>query len=177
VAATSVDKNAGSVTVQLIRSGPATLPVKVSYTTYSRTAGTNNYVPASGVMSFAAGETVKTVGVGILNDGQIDPTLQFSLELVSASGGAWLGDRVTSLVNIIDNSTPPHFVIPPTLAGGVFQAQLTGATGLVVRVDRSTDLAAWLPFLTFTNTPGIWTVTDTVAAPGKAFYRAVVNKN
>src|SRR6185369_702038 len=59
VTVTNVDKNAGSITVPLVRSGLSTLPVKVSYTTYSKTAGTNNYLPASGIVSFAAGETTK----------------------------------------------------------------------------------------------------------------------
>ena len=177
VAATNVDKNAGTVIVQITRSGLSTLPVKVSYSTFNRTAATNNYVPASGVLSFASGEISKNVVVGILNDGRMDPTLQFSLELISASGGAWLGDRVTAFVNILDNSTPPQF-IQPVYANGIFHAQITGATGLVVRVDRTTNFVNWLPFQTLTNTSGMTPLTDSNLLNGaRTFYRAVVNKN
>ena len=56
VVSTNVSKNAGSVTVQLVRSGLSTLPVKVSYTTYSITAGVTNYVPSAGVVSFLANQ-------------------------------------------------------------------------------------------------------------------------
>jgi Calx-beta domain len=172
-----VDKNAGSVAVQITRSGASNLPVKVSYSTFNRTATTNNFVPASGVLAFAAGETNKNVVVGILNDGRIDPTLQFSLELISASGGAWLGDRVTTMVNIVDNSTPPKFVLP-AFANGVFHAQIAGATGLVVRVERTTNFLDWVPFQTLTNTSGMTPLTDSNLLNGaRTFYRAVVNKN
>jgi len=55
----NVDKSAGNVTVQLVRSGLSTLPVKVSYMTYAKNAGLANYVPSSGVLSFAAGEPAR----------------------------------------------------------------------------------------------------------------------
>lgn len=176
VAATNVDKNAGVVTVPIIRSGLSTLPVKVSYMTYSKTAGTTNYVPTSGILSLGAGVTATNVTVPILNDGHIEPTRQFLLELLSASGGAWLGDRVTCVVNILDNSTPPRFAGQPVMTDGAFRAQITGATGLIVRVEFSTNLLNnWLPLQTFTNTTGLWTVTDTNASlRSTTIYRALV---
>jgi CubicO group peptidase (beta-lactamase class C family) len=86
--ATNVNKNAGHITVVLVRSGASTLPVKVSYTTYALTTGSSNYVATSGVVNFGASVTSQNVTVPILNDRVIDPTRQFSLELISASGGA-----------------------------------------------------------------------------------------
>jgi CubicO group peptidase (beta-lactamase class C family) len=177
VAATNVDKNAGSVAVQITRSGLSTLPVKASYATFSGTATTSNYVPSAGVLSFAAGETNKNVVVGILNDGRVDPTLQFSLELISASGGAWLGDRVSAVVNIQDNSTPPKFILP-SFTNGVFHAQITGATGLLVRVERTTNFLNWIPFRTLTNTAGMSPLSDSnLLNAARTFYRAVVDKS
>ena len=175
VAVTNVDKNAGTVTVPILRSGLSTLPVKASYTTYSKTAGTTNYVPTSGIISLGSGVTATNITVPILNDGHIKPTQQFLLELISASGGAWLGDRVTCLVNILDNSTPPRFTGQPVMTNGVFRAQITGATGLIVRVEFSTNLLNWLPLQTFTNTTGLLPVSDTNAPlRPRTFYRAVV---
>ena len=71
--------------------------------------------------------------------------------------------------------TPPNFTGTPSVSNGVFRAQIAGATGLVVRVDFSTNLLNWQPLQTFTNTSGAFTVTDT-NAPGRlrSFYRAVV---
>src|SRR6185436_11648102 len=104
--------NAGVVTVRLIRTGANTLPVKVSYTTYGKSAGPDDYVPASGIVSFAAGETGKDLAITIREDVLVEPTEEFLLELLSASGGAWLGDRVTCVVRIVDNDAAAGFVGP-----------------------------------------------------------------
>ena len=98
VSTTNVPDNARSITVPLERSGSGTLPVKVSYTTYSLTAGTNRYGPASGIVLFQPGETNKPITVPILAGGSASPGGRFLLELISASGGAWLGERVSCVV-------------------------------------------------------------------------------
>ena len=128
VAVTNVNENAGSVTVRLVRTGASTLPVKVSYTTYSKTAGTDDYAPSSGIVSFAAGETNKDITITILDDVLIEPTEEFSLELISASGGAWLGDRVTCAVRIVDNDAGNGFVGPGITNQPVSQTVAQGGT-------------------------------------------------
>jgi hypothetical protein len=174
VAATNVYEHATNATVRLIRTGLATLPVKVSYTTYSRSAGTNSYLPSAGVVSFAAGETGKDIAVALYDDHQIGASREFSVELISASGGAWLGDRVTCLVRILD--TDLVFARPPVvLPNGTFQSQVLGATGLPVRVEFSTNLVNWQVLQTFPSTPGVVTVSDANASSrGRSFYRARV---
>jgi CubicO group peptidase (beta-lactamase class C family) len=174
--ATNVNKNAGSITVPLVRSGGSTLPVKVSYTTYALTAGSSNYVSTSGIVTFAASVTSQNVTVPILNDRVIDPTRQFTLELISASGGAWLGDRFTCVVNILDTNTPPSFIGQPVmLPNGNFQFQIMSSTGLVLTVEYSTNLSNWQTLQTFTNFTTVTTITDTNATGRvKSFYRVVV---
>jgi CubicO group peptidase (beta-lactamase class C family) len=175
VAATNVNKNAGTLTVQLVRTGLSTLPVKVSYMTYGVTAGTTNYVPSSNIVSFTNGETSKNISVPILNSGYIEPTKQFFLELLSASGGAWLGSRVSCVVNILDTSTPPLFVGNASFTAGTFSAQINGATGLVMRVQYSTNLSNWVTIQTLTNTSGAFNFVDSpVLARPRSFYRVVV---
>ena len=141
VAATNVNKNAGSVTVPLSRSGSSALPVKISYTTYRITAGNSNYVTTAGIIAFAVGQTSTNIIVPILNDGVIDPPKQFSLELISASGGAWLGNPLSCVVTIQDTNAAPKFGPPSVLANGNFQAQITSATGLITTIEFSTNLA------------------------------------
>jgi hypothetical protein len=174
--ATNVNKNSGSITVPLVRFGGSTLPVKVSYTTYALTAGSSNYVSASGIVTFPASVTSQNITVPILNDRVIDPTRQFSLELISASGGAWLGDRFTSVVNILDTNTPPNFTGQPVLLpNGNFQFQTLCSTGLVLTVEYSTNLANWQLLQTFTNATAVTTFTDTnTTGRVKSFYRVVV---
>jgi CubicO group peptidase (beta-lactamase class C family) len=176
ITATNVNKNAGSITVPLVRSGGSTLPVKVSFTTYALTAGSSNYVSASGIVNFAPTVTSQNITIPILNDRVIDPTRQFSLELISASGGAWLGDQFTSVVNILDTNTPPGFTGQPVLLpNGNFQFQTLCSTGLVLTVEYSTNLLNWQPLQTFTNATTVTTITDTNANGWvNGFYRVVV---
>jgi len=162
--------------VPLVRSGASTLPVKVSYTTYALTAGSSNYVSIFGVANFGASITSQNITIPILNDRVIDPTRQFSLELISASSGAWLGDKVTCVVNILDTNTPPSFTGQPALlANGNFQFQTLCSTGLLMTLEYSTNLIDWQPLQTFTNATSVTTFTDTNANTRvKSFYRIVV---
>jgi CubicO group peptidase (beta-lactamase class C family) len=174
--AVSINKNGGFINVPLVRSGANSLTAKVSYTTYALTAGSSNYVTFSGVVTFGPGVTSKNVTIPILNDGVIDSTRQFSLELISASGGAWLGDNVTCVVSILDTNTPPKFIGSPLLLpGGAVQLQVQSSTGLVLTLQSSTNLVNWQTLQTITNASGTITLTDT-NAPGRnqSFYRAVV---
>jgi len=173
---TNVNKTADHITVPLVRSGANTLPVKVSFTTYALTAGSSNFVSASGIVTFAAGVASQNVTIPILNDRVIDPTRKFSLELLSASGGAWLGDNLTCVVNILDTNTPPKFIGPLAfLPNGDLQLQVQSGTGLLMTLESSTNLTNWQPLQTVTNASGTITLTETNAAGRDAsFYRAVV---
>jgi len=94
--ATEVSAPAGSATVQLVRSGATTLPVKVSYATYDKTATGADYSATAGTVSFAAGETSKAIAIPLLASAPGAATKEFLVELISASGGAWLDSRVST---------------------------------------------------------------------------------
>jgi CubicO group peptidase (beta-lactamase class C family) len=174
--AVSVNKNSGFINVPLVRAGANNLTVKVSYTTYALTASSSNFVAFSGVVTFGPGVTSKNITIPILNDRVIDPTRQFSLELISASGGAWLGDNLSCVVSILDTNIAPSFTGSPVrLPNGNFQFQLQSSTGLVVTVETSTNLLDWKSLQTFTNNTGTIVLTDTNApASVRTFYRAMV---
>ena len=174
--AASINKNSGFINVPLTRTGANNLTVKVSYTTYALTASSSNFFPISGVATFGPGVTSKNITIPIFNDRVIDPTRQFSLELISASGGAWLGDNVTCVVNIVDTNTPPNFTGQPVmLPNGNFQFQTLCSTGLIQTVQFSTNLIDWQLLQTFTNANAITTFTDTNGnGHGAGFYRVVV---
>jgi CubicO group peptidase (beta-lactamase class C family) len=169
----SVYKNAGSLTVGLARSGLSTLPVKISYTTYPVTAGSTDYASSSGVVNFAAGQTNASVTVNLLNNSANQSSKQLLVELISASGGAWLGSQVSCVVNIVNTNAPPQFISQPSiLHGGGFNAQINAPTGLVLTVEFSTNLVSWQALQTITNLSGIISVIDTNAAKrGASFYR------
>ncbi|HEX3718625.1 MAG TPA: serine hydrolase [Verrucomicrobiae bacterium] len=171
----SVNKNAGSVTVNLARLGLATMPVKISYTTYPWTAGASNYTTTAGVVSFSANLTNQSVTVPILNDGIIEGPRTFLLELISASGGAWLGTNLSCIVNIIDTNAPPQFNGRPVLEpGGGFSLPINAAPGLILSLQVSSNLTTWQTIQTFTNLTNPSTVIDSTADQRQtSFYRLV----
>jgi CubicO group peptidase (beta-lactamase class C family) len=169
----TVYKNAGSLTVNLVRSGLSTRPVKISYTTYPLTAGSADYESSSGVISFAAGQTNVPITIKLLNNPANLSSEQFLLELISASGGAWLGGNLSCVVNVVNTNVQPRFSGPPSiLSGGGFSSQIYAPTGLVLNVDVSSNLLTWQVLRSLTNTNGFISVVDTNAPKRKAsFYR------
>ena len=174
--AVSVNKNTASVTVNLARTGLSTQPVKISYTTYPLTAGAANYTTTAGLVSFSANQINQTVAVPILNDGVIEGTRTFSLELISASGGAWLGTNLSCIVSIVDTNTAPRFTGARVLQpGGVFSAQVAAAPGMILSLQVSTNLTYWQTLQTFTNTANPSTITDSTANQRRASYYRLAN--
>jgi CubicO group peptidase (beta-lactamase class C family) len=174
--AVSINKDGGFINVPLVRSGANNLTVKVSYTTYALSATSSNFFPIPGVVTFGPGVTSKNITIPILNDRVIGPTRQFSLELISASGGAWLGDNLTCVVSILDTNSAPAFTGSPVrLPSGNLQFQTLCSTGLVMTVHYSTNLVDWLTLQTFTNLADVTTITDTNASGrSESFYRLSV---
>jgi len=82
--------------------------VTISYTTIdgSATVIDNDYTAASGTVTFAVGETTKTVLVPIVGDTKPERDETFSLVLVSAEGA--LLDRTPARATVIDDDTPPE---------------------------------------------------------------------
>jgi len=174
VGSTNVNQSAASVTVALVRSGGSSLPVKVSYTTYALTAGNSNFTATAGIASFAAGVTTTNITVPLLNDHVPGPTRKFSLELISASGGASLGNQLSAVVNLLDTRIPPRFTGQPGfLPNGDFHFQFTGSTNLILTVQASTNLATWESLQTFTNVAAVSGFTDATPTHIHPFYRIV----
>ena len=89
----------------VVREGGSTSAVGVNYATSngSGKSGTE-YTPASGTLSFAAGETSKTFSVPIFDNSAIMGNKTFNLALSSVTGGAST-DITAALVTIVDNES------------------------------------------------------------------------
>ena len=174
VTGTNVFKNVGTVSLQLRRTGGNSKAVKVSYTTSSQTASSTDYTPQSGILTFGTGETTQTVVIPITNTALTEPAKTFTVELTSASGGAWLGNQFTTTVRILS---------PPRLAGeaagaadGHFTLRVTGAEGASLRFESSDDLSHWQSLGTISQVTSNLQWKDPSAPPalGRRYYRAVV---
>jgi Zn-dependent metalloprotease len=101
-----LEGNAGnastSVTVSL--SSPETAPVTVDFATADNTAtvANNDYVAVSGTLTFAPGQTTRTVTVSAVGDTTLEPSESFFVNLTNASG-AGIGDGQGAVTIINDD--------------------------------------------------------------------------
>jgi hypothetical protein len=109
-----------------------TTPVVVNFSTAdaTATAGTD-YTSTSGAVTFAAGETSKTITVPVLTDALAEPVETFAVNLALASGTATIADG-QGVGTIVDPANPPPATIP---FGGRTVATFTGSNGKPVRVS------------------------------------------
>jgi beta-glucosidase len=109
------EKGTGQVRVRLNK--PATAPVSVAYATKDGTAvAGEDYVAASGRVTFAAGEVEKTFSVKGIDDTVDEPTETFTVVLSDPSTGTVAGPRTEGTVRITDDDIPPTDGKPKTIA-------------------------------------------------------------
>ncbi len=122
-------------TFSIREDGTAILPVRITRTdgsdgevsaTLTLTNGSaiapTDYTNTPIVVTFADGETTKTISIPIINDALIEPDETLNLTLSNPSNGATLGSQVTAIVTIIDDD-------PRTETGGNFNDSITGGAG------------------------------------------------
>jgi hypothetical protein len=91
---TSYEGKKGSKTLFTFRvtlSAPYDQPVTVSYPTADGTAttGDNDYVARAGTLTFAPGDTTKTVTIEVKGDGKREANETFYLDLTGLGGNSW----------------------------------------------------------------------------------------
>ena len=100
-AASSISETAGTVTVNVQRTGLLPASETVHYATSPGTAlAGSDFTGTSGTLTFAAGETAKTIVVPILDDALVESDETFSVVLSAPGGGAALGATITHVVTI-----------------------------------------------------------------------------
>ncbi len=111
---TTVD---GSTTAsfEVVLSSASNVPVSVDYATVAGTASVDDFTAGRGTVTFAAGETTKTVNVTVRGDGAIEGNETFKLAL-SAPRNADFGKATATATILNDDGTPTS--TPPTGTGG-----------------------------------------------------------
>jgi hypothetical protein len=100
----TVGESGGAATVTVNRVGGADGPATVSYATASGTATSgSDFTSTSGTLSFAHGETSKTVTIPILNDDTDEGDEQFTFVLSNPTNGTALFKTTASTVTITDD--------------------------------------------------------------------------
>jgi N-acetylneuraminic acid mutarotase/uncharacterized protein YkwD len=158
-ATVTAEETSGSATITVSRAGASFGQVTVHYATSDGTAkaGTD-YTTTSGDLTFADGETSKTITVPLLDDGQNGgENKTVNLALSSPTGGATLGSLTTAVLTIIE---PPQLVLtssPLTLTAAVPGGPVTvaledqngnmvpaGSGGLTVHLNTTSSSGTFL---------------------------------
>lgn len=102
-----VNESAGSVIVNVTRSGNIENAVTINYATGDGSAThPNDYTNTSGSLQFAAGETVKSFAVPIIDDGWVEGPESINVILSGPGSGALEGSPFTSTISILDDDKP-----------------------------------------------------------------------
>jgi len=136
----AVQEELGAVTLTITRSGNATLPASVDYATNDGSATQKaDFEIAVGTLTFAPGETSKTITVLLNEDAYIEGSEIFSLSLANPTG-ATLGQQNTTTVTLSDD-------LPETAAQPIDDPQTFVHTHYHDFLNREPD-AAGLAFWT-----------------------------
>jgi hypothetical protein len=151
----SVPENAGTLSLQVVRSGATTGAVSVNYafTNGSAINGTH-YVGTPGTLNWADGDGApKTIPVAINDDFAVNANRTFTVTLSGASG-ATLGAPMSTAVTIQDDDNTLQFTSPTA-------AVTEGAAALMLTVSRIGGTAA--------PASVTWTTADGTALAGTDF--------
>ncbi|CAN5580159.1 hypothetical protein BH10ACI3_BH10ACI3_20670 [soil metagenome] len=165
-ATASVNEGAGSITVTVSRTGGAASNVRINYNTVNETAiASQDFTSTSGFLIFGANETSKTITVPIIDDGNVEPSETFRVDLSSPSGGGTLGTPSSVRVTIIDNDSCTYSISPSsqnfTASGGNGSFNITAQTGCP---RTATSNAAWITVTGGASGSGNGSVTFSLAA-------------
>ncbi|MDE2404407.1 MAG: hypothetical protein KGM17_07045 [Sphingomonadales bacterium] len=130
----------GTLSFVVTRSGSSATAVSVSYSTADGSATSPaDYTAASGTVSFAAGETSKTITVSTVDDPVIESTEVMTLNLAAPTGGATLG-TASATGTILDNDSSFAIAGATATEGGalVFTVTRSGATTSAASVNYAT---------------------------------------
>jgi aldose sugar dehydrogenase len=101
-----VAESGGSVILSVTRLGDVSQAASVEVVTGGGTASAKtDYTPASKSLQFAAGETLKTVAVPIIDNLYVQGARTINVTLGNPSNGSFLGSPASSTVTILDNDT------------------------------------------------------------------------
>ena len=106
-ASVTVNENAGSILLSVIRDGGSSSAISVQYATANGSATSGvDFSGSQGILSWAAGDTsARQITVPILDAKVVGGTRSFSVALSSVTGGATMGSPSSATVSINDNDT------------------------------------------------------------------------
>jgi hypothetical protein len=128
----SVKENVATAMITAVRTGASTTPFTVTYTATPITAvrDVDFKLPATNILTFAAGVLTRTISVTIVNNARVDGNRSFMLTLGQPTNGVQLGAQSTTNVTIQDDDQAGQFKVDkPTYT----VAESAGSLSIIVR--------------------------------------------
>ena len=156
----TVSEAGGSLRLTLTRTGTIDGAATVLVSTRDGTARAgSDYTALNSSVSFAAGESSKTVDVALINDTAIETTEAFSVLLSAPTGGGVLGASVTSTVSILEEDVAfalaaTGYAVGENTNSVVLTVRRSGDTNALVSVDYATVDGTATAGNDFTSTTG-----------------------
>jgi hypothetical protein len=135
----SVNEDAGTVTVNVLRTDPTTGSASVQYQTLAGSAlSGSDYEGVVGTLSFASGESIKPITLTLIDDEVAEANEFFTVGLFNASGAGAIGNPSFTTITILDDDIPPApavflneiVVNPPDADGPHEYIEIKGPAGL-----------------------------------------------
>ena len=163
----TASESGGAVVITVTRTGGSRGAVTVDYAASDGTARTgSDYTVASGVLTFADGETSQTFTVTVLDDALVEADETFTLTLSNPGGGAVLGSPVTALFTILDDDSAGQVQFSHSAYTGeeggavVITVTRTGGSRGAVTVDYATSEGSAIAGSDYTAASGTLTFAD-----------------
>ncbi|MFT4601008.1 MAG: hypothetical protein ACI857_001185 [Arenicella sp.] len=196
-------ENAGTVNIQIVRTGNNFPAVSVDYQLRiiggSGTAtNTVDYTYASGTANFPSGVTSVNMPLNILDDLLDEPNETVIFELLNNVNCDILPGFIEHTATIVDNDSPPtiQYVItasqgPETTGAPIIEIQLSGPSSQIVQIDyvdllsgsatavadytiASTGTITFIPGDTIETLPLFFVINDVIAEPDETINLAFV---
>ncbi len=180
----------GTMTFTVTLSAASAREVKVNWATADGTATKGaDYTESSGQLTFAPGDTSKTLGVPVLGDGSTEENETLKVNLSSPTGATVIDGQGDG--TIVDRNAPPSLSVSDTRAaegaGATFTITLAGSTLRTVTVSfntieatakAGTDFSARTGTLTFApgerqKTVTVTVLDDTASEPTEDFFLGI----
>ncbi|MEE9491835.1 MAG: Calx-beta domain-containing protein [Gammaproteobacteria bacterium] len=155
----TIDEAGGNATLTVSLSAPSSEVVNVNYSTLngSAIAGTD-YTAASGVLSFAAGETSKTISVSITDDAITETAESFTVALSNAVNATL--SSASAAVTITDNESVPSATVTDITVGeadgtATLTIALSHASAQSITIDYATADSSAIAGTDYTAASGV----------------------
>jgi CSLREA domain-containing protein len=126
----SVSEDAGSITIDVTRTGSDSGEVSVNYATFDASAvAGSDYISTSGTLIFPNGQSSASFSVSIIDDAQAEFDESLEVMLTNPGGGVILGVLSTSSLQIIDDQAPLVVTNTNDSGPGSLRAAITTANG------------------------------------------------